>query len=333
MRVTIVDVAKEAGVSFKTVSRVMNGESSVREKTRDKVLKAAKALDFQMNVAARNLRKQRSNLIALLINNPSRSYVENIQIGAMEWCARNGYHLIVEDTGGRTKKLDDVFKKLQIAGTILVPPMSDDAGVLDYLKANDIAYVRISPETPDAGTSHVKMDDAKASYELVSRLIHLGHDRIAIITGPSGMGVTQNRLKGYARALEEAGIEPRADYMIGGKFSYESGLSAAESLLRLPQRPSAIFASNDDMAAAAIAAAYKLGLRVPEDVSIAGYDDTPIASIMCPQISTVRQPIKEMARKAAQLLNHAINHPGDDPQHIMLGHDIILRGSVSAPKG
>lgn len=332
MRVTIVDVAKAAGVSFKTVSRVLNGEASVKAQTREKVLSAAKALDFQLNVSARNLRKQRSNLIALLINNPSRSYVENIQIGAMEACARHGYHLIVKDTGGRAETLDALFKKSAMAGAILLPPMSDDHSVLDYLASNNIAYVRIAPETEDARSSHVKMDDERASYEMVSRLIAMGHRRLGIITGGEGFGVTKNRLAGYEQALVEAGLPLRLDYCASGDFSYESGLRAAEQLLSAKERPSAIFCCNDDMAAAAISVAYKLGLRVPDDISIAGFDDTPLALIMCPQISTVRQPIKDMARKAVELLDSALNSPSTAPQHIQLDHEIILRGSSAEHK-
>lgn len=330
MSVTIKDVAETAGVSFKTVSRVMNGEAGVREVTRTKVQDAAKALNFSINTSARNLRRKGSNLIALIISNPSRSYIENIQIGAMDWCSRNGFHLVVEDVSANPHGLADLLERGAMAGVILIPPMSDDPDIQKHLRDNKIPYVRIAPETASDAAPSVRIDDRSAAREMTAKLITLGHHRIGLITGPSEFGVSRNRMAGYKDALEEAGHSVDEALIREGAFSYESGQRCTSDLLNLPVPPTAIFASNDDMAAGAIAETYRRGIAVPAAITIVGYDDVAVASVISPPLTTVRQPLKDMAAQAAALLLARIREPQSPAEHKVLPHSLIMRASHGA---
>ncbi|WP_017930907.1 LacI family DNA-binding transcriptional regulator [Robiginitomaculum antarcticum] len=327
MSATIKDVAQSAGVSFKTVSRVMNGEEGVRDSTRKKVQDAATTLNFQINTSARNLRRRGSNLIALIISNPSRSYIENIQIGAMEWCSRNGFHLVVEDVSAHPKGLSDLLSRGAMAGVILIPPMSDDPDIQRQLIDKSIPFVRIAPETANDKAPSVRIDDRAAAREMTKKLITLGHSRIGLITGPSEFGVSRNRLAGYRDALVESGLTIEETLICEGAFSYPSGQSCTSDLFDLPAPPTAIFASNDDMAAGAIAETYRRGIAVPADVTIVGYDDVAVASVISPPLSTVRQPLKDMAAQAAALLLARIRDAQSEPQHIILPHSLVMRAS------
>ena len=330
MSATIKDVASAAGVSFKTVSRVFNGEANVREATREKVEAAARELDFTLNTAARNLRRRGSNLIALVISNPSRSYIDNIQIGAMDWCSRNGFHLVVEDILTRPESFKDLIKNGEMAGVILIPPMSDDPDILGALTSHHIPFVRIAPETDNDIAPSVRIDDRMAAREMTRKLIELGHRRIGLITGPDNFGVSRNRKAGYTLALEQAGFDYDPALVREGAFSYETGQSCAGQLLDITHPPTAIFASNDDMAAGAIAQSYKRGIAVPGALTIVGYDDVAVASVISPPLTTVRQPLKDMAARAAALLLERIHDSTIKAKHEIMPHSIILRASHAA---
>ncbi len=327
MNATIIDVANAAGVSFKTVSRVLNGEAGVRDKTREKVQLAAKELNFTLNTAARNLRRRGSNLIALIISNPSRSYIDNIQIGAMDWCSRNGFHLVVEDFRAQPSGFDDLIRGGEMAGVILIPPMSDDPEIITKLTGQNIPFVRIAPETANDSAPSVRIDDQAAAKEMTQKLIELGHKRIGLITGPNEFGVSRNRMAGYRLALDDAAIKYDSALVREGAFSYETGQSCAARLLSMPNPPTAIFASNDDMAAGAIAESYKRGIAVPSELTIVGYDDVAVASVISPPLTTVRQPLKDMAARAAELLLERIRNQESAPKHDVLPHRLILRAS------
>lgn len=327
MSATIKDVASAAGVSFKTVSRVFNGEANVREATREKVEAAARELNFTLNTAARNLRRRGSNLIALIISNPSRSYIDNIQIGAMDWCSRNGFHLVVEDILARPESFEDLIKNGEMAGVILIPPMSDDPDILGALTSHHIPFVRIAPETDNDIAPSVRIDDLAAAREMTQKLIALGHRRIGLITGPNNFGVSRNRRAGYSIALQGAGLQYDAELVREGAFSYATGQSCTAQLLDLADPPTAIFASNDDMAAGAIAQSYKRAIAVPAELTIVGYDDVAVARVISPPLTTVRQPLKDMAARAAELLLERIRDRDSAAKHDVLPHSLILRAS------
>ncbi|MBT4995710.1 MAG: LacI family DNA-binding transcriptional regulator, partial [Hellea sp.] len=258
---TIIDIAKKAGVSFKTVSRVLNEEVNVRPATRQKVLDAAKVLNYRTNTAARNLRSKRPKVIALLINNPSQSYTQSVQLGALLGCQKYGLFLSLH-TKYDKKTIASLASNAETIGFILTPPISDNKKVLETLSNFRKPFVRLGTERPKADGTSICINDRQASYKITEYLISLGHKHIGFIKGHVDYETTRHRLLGYQEALKANGLIITNELIIQGDFSYASGLVSTERLLSLTKKPSAIFASNDEMAAGALAAAYKKGLRV-----------------------------------------------------------------------
>lgn len=330
----MVDVASEAGVSLKTVSRVLNKEEYVSETTRDVVLAAANKLGYKLNQAARTLRSGTAQIIALLVDNPSRSYLENVHFGALKKCQQLSMQLILDECPNGVEDIKRLLKNISPAGFIITPPLCDDPAVIEYLNENGCTYVLISPEDNRTTRLSVTMDDETAALEMTEYLINLGHRRIGFIAGHPDHGASKKRLRGYQEAHKKHGLSYSDELIAQGYFDYASGLTCAEKLLNLVHPPTAIFACNDDMAAAAIAAAYKRNIPIPSGLSIVGFDDTPIASIISPQLTTIRQPIADLAANAIELLSEHVNHSYadlSDKQSIILEHSLIERSS-SAPQ-
>jgi len=339
MKATITDVAKRAGVSMKTVSRVLNNEPNVAEKTRARVKAIANELRYSPNLAARGLATSKSYLIALIYDNPSPNYISHIQRGAIDACREVGYHLVVEplslsEDAEHSEKVDRVravLDKLPVDGVILTPPLSDSEAVLEVLAELNIKCVRIAPK--NGGTqAFVGMDDETASYQMTQHLLERGHKKIAFILGHSDHAATTLRHGGYLRAMQDAGIIVPARLIVQGDFSFESGAAAARQLLNVSEaeRPTAIFASNDDMAAAVISVAGQMGLDVPKSLSVCGFDDTPLARVVWPALTTVRQPIYKMGHQAAKELVRRSDEKAEKGQ--ILDFEIMLRDSVAVPK-
>lgn len=335
---TIIDVARHAGVSIKTVSRVLNFEPNVREQTRAKVLAAAEALKYRPNVSARSLAGARSYLIGLLFDNPSPAYVADVQMGAVARCRQAGYHLIVEPIDSEAADLDAVIEPmldtLKVDGLILTPPVCDNAVILDALDRAGASYVRIAPENEPDRSAYVHMDDRRAAYDMTAYLLGLGHAGVGFVIGHPDHGASHLRYEGYRQALADHGRPFREDHVRQGQFSFRSGFEAGESLLTGAERPTAVFASNDDMALGVMAAAHRLGLSIPEQLSVAGFDDTPGAKVVWPQLTTIRQPIMEMASAAAELLisgEAAKRTEGGGPVSRLLDFDLVVRESTAPP--
>ena len=334
---TIYDVAAAAGVSIKTVSRVLNREPNVRPVTRERVLGAASRLRYRPNASARSLAGSRSYLLGLLIDNPSIGYVADLQLGAMARCREEGFHLVVEpiETGApdTATRLREMLLDLRLDGVILTPPVCDDAEVLGVLEAAGVASVRIEPGHTPARTACVRMDDAAAARELTELLLGLGHRDIGFILGDPTHGAAAARYAGFKAAMAAAGVAMRPERVRQGDFSFRSGVAAAEALLKSDDRPTAIFAGNDDMALGAISTASRLGLNVPGDVSLCGFDDTPAARTVWPRLTTVRQPITEMAGEAAGLLiARATLDDQGRPVERLLDFKIEARESTAPPR-
>lgn len=333
MRSRIEDVAAAAGVSIKTVSRVLNKEPNVREQTQARVLEAVVRLGYRPNPSARSLAGQRSYTLALAYNNPSRNYLMEIQSGMLEACHANHYNLLLGPVGIGSRALPDlaaIFENSRPDGVVLIPPLTDDRVVRSYLQRNEVPFACIAPRDADNGIG-VRMDETTAVVELMRHLIALGHRRIGHIRGPRAHGACQWRQAGYRRALQDAGIAYDPQLVVNGQFSYESGLVAANALLDLAAPPTAIFAANDDMAAAVFRVAGGRGLRVPRDLSVCGFDDTPIASHLFPALSTVRQPTADMGRIATQQLIDRIRSPGAG-RMVTVEHAVLVRESTAAPR-
>ncbi len=331
-RATMIDVAKDAGVSFKTVSRVFNGESNVRDETRRLVLDAAERLNYTINRAARSLRAGGPQIIALLVSNPSRSYIESAHLGALQSCHETGMHLIMEECGDDISGIASMIDNTSPVGVVVTPPLTDDPAVIKMLEDRKIHYVLIAPENPHSAHASINMDDIAAAREMTELLIGLGHQKIAFIKGHPGHCVSDKRYQGYVKAMQDAGIDIVDAFVEQGQFSWESGLEAAEKLLDLPDRPSAVFASNDDMAAAVIAAAYRRGIHIPGDMSVAGFDNTQVAAVISPSLTTVNQPIAELVSEAVALLTNQMFRSGTRIEPVFLQHHIIERESTGKAK-
>lgn len=332
MKTTITDVAKQAGVSIKTVSRVLNNEPNVAKTTRERVLQAAEELQYQPNLAARGLASSRSYLIALLYDNPSPNYIIQIQLGAIESCRGHGYHLLLEPMTREQASGPDaprLLSRLSVDGVILTPPLSDCMPLRDEMQALGIPYVVVAPgEAGGAPTVH--MDDVKAATDMATYLIDQGHRDIGFIIGHQDHLSSHKRYDGFAAALAAKGLSLRDDRVVQGDFTFRSGVRAAETLLGdANHRPTAIFASNDDMAAGVLSIAGRLGIHVPNELSVCGFDNTAIAQIIWPQLTTVAQPIRQMGLKAAEILLDRVKT--DEPVIHTLDFEIIVRESTGAP--
>ena len=304
--ISIKDVAARAGVSPKTVSRVINGERHVRPEVRAAVQRVVSELDYRPNAFARSLSSSRSYLLGLFIDDPSSGYAADVQRGALMRCRDRSYHLVVEpidftSASWRTQVTQCVVA-LRLDGAILTPPACDRAELLDLLDAHALPYVRISPHEAPGRSGFVAMDDAAAAREMTEHLLSLGHRDIGFIKGDPEHSVSQRRWDGFRATMRDAGVTVPPDRLAVGDFSFLSGLAAGERMLGAADRPTAVFASNDDMALGVLMAATKMGFSVPDDVSIAGFDDAPTSRAAWPQLTTIRQPKAEMAAAAVDIL-------------------------------
>ena len=327
-RVTIKDVSKLAGVSIKTVSRVLNKEKYVREATRAKVNAAMAALKFSPSLAARSLAGRRSFQIALIYDNHSPFYIHQIQDGIWAQCREQGVRMLAQpaDVASPTlaAEVGGLIDETHVDGIILSSPVTDAPEVLAELEARGIPFVRISPGTNHAMTSSVFMDDVQAADDMTTHLINLGHRRIGFVIGHPNHMASDQRLFGYRRALDRAGIGFEPSLVQPGLFDFASGAAAAELLLNLADPPTAIFASNDDMAAGVLAVAHRRDIAVPDALSVAGFDDTELASAVWPPLTTIRQPTRDLAYSAAGLLfSEEVG-----VVHRRLQHELVVRGST-----
>jgi LacI family transcriptional regulator len=334
---TISDVAAAAGVSPMTVSRVINGENNVRESTRDLVNDVIRKLNYSPSAAARTLAGGEELRIGLLYSNPSSAYLSEFLVGSLDQAARSNVQLVVEkcDEDALEQSVIDHMVQGRVDGVILPPPLCDSAAVLSAVIEHDIPAVAVATGKPADSMAAVSIDDRRAALEMTQHLIGLGHRRIGFIIGNPNQTASAERLAGYRAALAEAGLDEDGSLIVQGLFTYRSGLDAAEQLLTLAKPPTAIFASNDDMAAAAVAVAHRRGLDVPRDLTVCGFDDTALATTIWPELTTIRQPIVEMSRTAVELLVREIrdrkNGRTGAPNHLVLDFALIRRHSDAPP--
>lgn len=332
--VSIYDVAKHAGVSIKTVSLVINRQPNVSLHTRTAVLAAIDALSYKPNVFARGLASERSYLIGLLHDVAPGSYFADLQLGALARCREEGYHLIVEllnpaQDVDLSMRMRSLVSESVMHGAILTPPLCDERTVMEELTRAQTPFVRIAPGTPMPGLPAVGIDEYKAAYEMTAYLISLGHRRIGFVKGKPEHAAAGLRFDGYRSALGDAGISFAEELCAQGFFTYQSGLEAGERLLNQKNRPTAIFAGNDDMAAGVLAVSQRFKLKIPNDLSIAGFDDSIVAQVVWPQLTTCRQPIKDMAAAAVSVLTQKQTH--DRPLIRKLAHELVVRESTAPP--
>jgi LacI family transcriptional regulator len=336
---TIVEVAEKAGVSIKTVSRVLNHEPNVRPETREAVMRVVAELNYRPKLSARSLAGARSFLLGLLYYDPSAQFVAGMQRGATLRCRESGYHLVVEsfgsDGGNVVAQLGHMLAALQPDGMILTPPICDNGEVLAAIEAAGTPCVLISPGEGGAQLPQVRMDEVRAAQELTELLIGLGHRRIAFVQGAPEQAASAWRLRGFMQAMQAHGLAVEPQYVVQGAFTFDSGQRAAEQLLALRTPPTAVFASNDDMALGVLAIAQRRGVQVPQALSVVGFDDSPAARLVWPALTTVRQPVFEMAVAAVDMLLAQVGRgaaegaePG--PAVRVLPHELVLRASTAA---
>jgi LacI family transcriptional regulator len=329
-RANIRDVASQAGVAVKTVSRVLNGHPYVSPETRSRVEETMRRLDFKPSMAARILSGAKSNQIALIYDNHSPYYMFQIQTGCWERCKAAGIRLLAQPVDVADPMVGEAVRGLisetHVDGVILSSPVTDCEPVLRALEAMAVPFVRISPGANRALTSSVFMDDAQAADDMTTYLINLGHRRIGFIKGHPNHMASDERLVGYRRALDRAGIAYEPELVADGEFDFESGVRAAKIFLDMPQPPTAIFAANDDMAAGVLATAHDRGLDLPSALSVAGFDDTTLARTVWPPLTTIHQPMSELARTATDILI-----AGGDISHHRLPHALVQRQSAAPP--
>lgn len=334
-RATIADVARLAGVSIKTVSRVANNEPNVRDGTRNKVLKVIDELSYRPNPSARNLASRRSYLLGLIYDNPSTSYLINVQDGALLSSRAAGYDLIIHPCVYKDPNLSSELKMMVTQskpdGLIITPPLSDMSWVTELFQSLGVPFVRIAPADRNDQDHAIYTTDVLACTEMVVYLNSLGHSDIGFIIGHPDHGAVSQRFDGYKAGLKECGLTFRKEMVAQGFNTFESGIEGCQQLLELDKPPTAIFASNDDMAAGVMKVAHERGLSIPDDLSVAGFDDIPLASYLWPSLTTIRQPIQRMAQAAADLLITQLDDNGKAIERI-IHSELIIRESTGAAK-
>jgi len=329
---TINDVARLAGVSKKTVSRVINRSPLLNQMTREKVEAVIAQLGYVPNPQARALALRRNFLIGLIHDNPNAQMILNFQEGVLESIKDTEFALVVRPVDRHSPRLlDDVrdfLERQRLYGVLLLPPLSENDELAALCRELGCNYVRMGSAQLDDDAHLVESNDRQAVGQAMTYLAQLGHKRVGLVAGPEGFRSARERMLGYHDGVAAHGLDMSADLIAGGNYTFESGLAAAARLLDANPRPTAIFASNDEMAAGVLHAARQRGIDVPHDLSIVGFDDTPIAAHIWPPLTTVRWPIVPMARAAALKV---IGQSAATGQPSLFLSDLIRRASSVPP--
>lgn len=332
--VTINDIARIAGVSKKTVSRVINRSPLVQADTRARIEAVMQRYRYVPDPQARGLAFRRSFLIGLVYDNPNAQYIVNMMEGALDGLRDSEYELVVHPCDRTSAALIPGVQRFvvrqKLRGVILLPPVSENDELTRALDEVGCAYVRVSYAPLDEPSRMLISNDRQAVGEVARYLVSLGHRRIGYVTGPQGFLSARERREGFLEALERRGLRVPPELIVQGGYTYESGLAGGETLLGRSPRPTAIFASNDEMAAGVYRAADRLGLSVPGDLSIVGFDDGPIAARLLPPLTTVRLPIRDIGRLAAIKLTHP-DAGGADVHSLIVPH-LVVRDSCAPPR-
>ncbi len=327
--VTIFDIAREAGVSYSTVSRVLNGFEFVKESTRERVTEAAKRLGYVANLQARSLAGGNSRIIGVLVPTLSNGYIGDIISGIDDELARVDYDLMMYTTHRQRGKESTYVNTLTNGPTdgllLIVPLMPTE--YLTALQQRNYPHVLVDQADPTGKSSVIDSTNWQGAYDGTRYLIELGHRRIGFITGLMDLHSAVDRLEGYKSALADHNTPFEKELVVEGDYLQSGGYNAAHKLLNQPPAPTAIFASNDLEAIGAMEAIRERGLQIPDDISVIGFDDIPQASIVYPKLTTVRQPLDQMGRLAARLLLEQIENPDRPPRRITLATQLIIRDS------
>lgn len=336
---TINDVARAANVSKRTVSRVLNDSASVGEETRKLIQKIIADLNYQPDKQARGLASSRSYFIGIIYDNPDALYIDQVQRGLLDVCSRQGYELVVHpckyDSPTLVEDCLAFVGRSKLDGVIVLPPVSESKVLAAALRDEGTPYVRMASLDLDDHTNIVVSDDRTGVRQMAAHLVGLGHRDIGFITGPMHYHSSTERFEGFCGALKDLGLPIPEGRIKHGKNNYQSGLECARALLAGEGRPTAIFANTDEMAAAVLKVAHELGIKVPEELSVCGFDDNILASRIIPALTTIRRPVTDMAGLAAQKIISAIENKDEKITRVnyIVQPSLIIRDSTSQRLG
>jgi len=328
---TIKEVAKAAGVSVATVSRVLNNEQVVALETVERVKAAIEALDYSPNMLGNSLRKSKTDTVLVLLPTLSNQFFSKILRGIEEEAKKYRLNVLIGMTDGDREieeKYLTMLKTRRVDGAIFFSSTLEGEELTALAKRYPVVQLEY---VEGSETSYVSIDNEAAGYEAVSALIRMGHRNIAFLGVKQNIVSSGERKNGYLRALKEAGISPREENIIEDSYSFKSGMRSAEKLWKRADPPTAVFAVADSIAIGLVKGLQKLGCRVPEDISVIGFDNIAVAEFMTPSLSTVSQPQKELGIHAMRLLEKKIQDLNCADKSVVLAHTLILRETVSQP--
>jgi len=332
-RPTINDIARLANVSKKTVSRVINNSPFVRGDTREKIQAVIREHGYAPDPQARGLSLRRSFLIGLIYDNPNPQYVVNMQLGLLDGLRGTGFELVVHpcDRGAPTlvEDIRNFVERQKLYGVVLTPSVSEDDGIAAMLRDLGCAYVRVASVSLDEADRMIETRDRMGARAAAIHLAELGHTRIGFISGLPSFRSAKERRGGFEDGLKSRGLALDPKFAADGAYTFESGIAAGEALLKLNPRPTAIFASNDEMAAGVLQAARRAGLEIPRDLSVVGFDDFQIASRLWPPLTSIRTPTRHIGKLAAlQLMGQLSDDGADDADRLPV---LVERASSGPP--
>lgn len=327
---TIQDVAKIAGVSVATVSRVLNSSSLVTEETRSRVLEAIKKLNYQPNLLGRNLRRMETKIVLVLLPNISNPFYSKIVKGMESVGHKNGYNVMVCNTDSdreREKVYLELLKNKLVDGVVFMASQLEKNELTQIIR--DFPVVECCEYKEGVDVSHVSVDNGAASYCAVKHLINLGHRRIGMISCDNNYISTLERESGYKNALQDSGISFNKDLIKYGNYGFKSGIRAVREFLTMKgERPTAVFAISDIMAIGAIKEIKAKGFKIPEDIAVVGFDNIDFAYMCEPTLTTISQPQYDLGRTAMDMLINRIKHGLVKSEHIFLEHELVIREST-----
>lgn len=334
-KITINDVARLAGVSKRTVSRVINHSPKVGQATKEKVLAVIKETNYVPDKQARGLASSRSFLLGLVYDNPDALFIDDAQRGVLSVCSQRGYELVVHPCRYKSEDLNqDVLnfvKRSKLDGVIILPPVSEVDALAEELTSHNIPYVRVVSGINENSEDFVMSDDRQAAADMARFLVDMNHQKIAMLNGPMQYRSSRERFEGFKQALADLNIVPNEDHVLESDRSYQDGIDKGKQLLTTAERPSAIFCYNDELASGVLKAAYQLNIRVPEQLSVCGFDDNILASRIIPALTTIKRPVSQMGKLSAQKLIAKIekNNPDAVTKKCTVRPELIVRESAS----
>lgn len=329
---TMKDIARLAQVSTSTVSHVINGSRFVSDEIREKVMRIVVELNYTPSYIARSLKVKATKTIGLLVTATNNPFFSEVMAGVEQYCQKNQYNLIIATTGGDAKRLQQNLQTLihkQVDGVLLM--CGDSRFQADMELTVPLPLVVMDWWFTELNADKILENSERGGYLATKSMVDAGHQKIGIITGNLRKSVAKNRLQGYKKALSEANIVLNPDWIVESHFDFEGGIVGAQKLLSLSDRPTAIFCCSDTIAIGAYQAIQNQGLRIPQDISIMGYDDIELARYLFPSLSTISQPKAELGKLAVETLLQRIQEPNENYRTLVLEPTCILRESISSP--